>query len=288
MVMRHLRSERRALSEIVGTLFLVLIVVSAATVFAAFVATYQAQVQAEEAASHQRSLESLKVLSVSPQLNSTTKDTWDNLTFVISNRDINPTIIESISINRNPVKTYIANITNLTTGAYQTGEIGALGTITILPDEQFTITVCAIPSPGLSSFYNPAPLSTTSYLQLDLYTAYSNDFSGVFVPPSAVAVITYLTTDNGSGVVNIPILDGSHSIESPNTTLEAWNWSVTCQGSAALCGTITGPNASWNVYGQEVSLENLTAGRTYSVFLTVTDSDGLMGTTYPGIPFTYE
>jgi flagellin-like protein len=286
--MHSMRQNRRALSEIVGTLFLVLIVVSAATVFAAFVAGYQSQVQAEEAASHLRSLESLKVLSVSPQLNTTTKDTWTNLTFVVASRDVNPTIIDSISVNRMPVMSYFANITNSTTGTYQTGLVSALGTITILPDEQFTITVDANPWPSLSSFYTPTVIPTTSYVQLDIFTAYSNDFSGVFVPPSAVAVVTYLTSNTGTGVVNIPILNGENSLQPANTTLESWMWNVTCVGTAVACNTLSGPDASWSVFGEEVSLQNLTATEAYTIVLTVTDSDGLMATTYPGITFTYE
>jgi hypothetical protein len=47
---------------------LVLIVVTAATLFAAFVASYEKQLTAQEAQTHNRNLESLRVLSVSPTL----------------------------------------------------------------------------------------------------------------------------------------------------------------------------------------------------------------------------
>jgi flagellin-like protein len=52
------RLGSRGLSEIVGTLMLVLIVVSAATVFAYYVASYEQQLIAEQSLNHQRSLES--------------------------------------------------------------------------------------------------------------------------------------------------------------------------------------------------------------------------------------
>jgi flagellin-like protein len=279
--MREMRRDRRALSEIVGTLFLVLIVVAAATAFAAFVAGYQSQVQAQEAVAHDRSLESLKVLDVTPvrDTNLSAPNDWATLNFTVTSLDSNPTIIDSLSLNKNPVRNYTAIALNLTTGDYQTISVEALGDLTIGPREQFNIILSVIPNTAASSMYNPAPLSTTSYIQLDMFTAYSNDFSAVFVPPTPIVVINYLSTDSGTGIVNIPILDGSDSLQPGNSTLESWNWTIT-----NLTNVV---HPTWNVYGEQTEVTNFTVSDVYLIVLTVQDSDGLMGTTYPGLTFTY-
>src|SRR5580658_2431834 len=135
--MHSMRQNRRALSEIVGTLFLVLIVVAAATAFAAFVAGYQSQVQAQEAVAHDRSLESPKVLDVTPvrDTNLAAPNDWATLNFTVTSLDSNPTIIDSLSLNKNPVRNYTAIALNLTTGDYQTISVEALGDLTIGPRE---------------------------------------------------------------------------------------------------------------------------------------------------------
>ncbi|MCI4323066.1 MAG: hypothetical protein L3K03_03440 [Thermoplasmata archaeon] len=276
-----MQRNRRALSEIVGTLFLVLIVVAAATAFAAFVASYQSQVQAQEAVTHARSLESLKVLDVTPVIdsNNTTHNDWATLNFTVTSLDTNPTIITYLSLNKNPIRNYTAIVLNLTTGHVQTVSVEALGDLTIAPREQFNIILSAIPNATASSFYNPAALPTTSYLQLDIYTAYSNDFTAVFVPPTAIAIVNYLTSESGTTIINTPILDGSNSLQPGNSTLESWNWSITNLTNSS--------HPTWNIYGEQAELLNLSAPDHYLILLTVTDSDGLMGSNYPGIVFTY-
>ena len=62
--MRRFRGNSRALSEIVGTLILILIVVAAATALSVFVTGYEKTVLSQEANSHEKSLESYTIFGV--------------------------------------------------------------------------------------------------------------------------------------------------------------------------------------------------------------------------------
>src|SRR5580700_966478 len=89
---------------------LVLIVVAASIAFAAFVASYQKQLQTQEAASQQRSLESLKVLSlaqVTPEARPNQAN-LENFSFVLASEYVNPSTIDSFSVNGNPLRFFSA------------------------------------------------------------------------------------------------------------------------------------------------------------------------------------
>ncbi|MCI4369054.1 MAG: hypothetical protein L3K09_05790 [Thermoplasmata archaeon] len=276
--MRPVRSNRRGLSEIVGTLFLVLIVVGAATAFAAFVAGYQKQLQAEQQAAHERALESIRVLHLTPTPNGTS-GTWGWLNFSLASLDVNPIIVTSISVNDNPVAKYNVSGLNLSTGTFWSQTVLAGGYLSLYPREAFSVNVSTAKGPARSGFYDPnLTLSTSSYLKVELFTYNSNAFTQTFIPPSAVASINYLQTYNGTNITNIPVLDGSSSFQPGNATLVAWIWTV--HESAPSVKT-------WGLSGEKVEMSNLTRGGSYTVGLTVANSDGLLGLLNPALSFVY-
>jgi flagellin-like protein len=261
-----LRLNRRALSEIVGALMLVLIVVVAATAFSAFAATYQKQLQAEQAIQHDRTLESIDVIRVSPTLNSSSQD-WASFNFTVVSLDVNPTVITSLSLNGNPLRSYSAIALNLTTGTVQSITVGAGGQLFLGAREQFNILVDASPGNG-SSFYTTAlALPYTSFVELELFTEYGNDFKGVFVPPTAIATVSALQSFNNSTPITVPVLDGSSSFQPSNASIVSWSWNVT---PGAMLG-----------FGEKVPAPYLASSAgpaaTFTISLTVTNSDGLIG-----------
>lgn len=264
--MRRFSANRRALSEIVGTLMLVLIVVAAATTLSVFVAEYQKTAQQEQALNQQRQLESIKILEVAPTL-SATGNNYTELNFTVASLYINPSIIDEISINNNPLEQYNAFRLNLTTGADQWATIAAGGTLSLNPREVFNVLVNLTAGPNFS-FYTPGfQLTSTDYIQVQIFTGLANDFSRVFIPPTAIGFLSTQETWDGTAFVPEVLLDGSPSFEpsSGNATLVSWTWTVT-PGPTVLNG--------------EEAIAPFVANTTtpQTILLTVQNSDGLLST----------
>src|SRR5579871_5007354 len=101
--MRPIRREARGLSEIVGTLMLVLIVVGAATSLSIFVTEYQRQLQSQEAYVHDQQLEKLRVTEVTPALVGTS---FVSMTFDVASESSETSVVTSFYVNGNPVESY--------------------------------------------------------------------------------------------------------------------------------------------------------------------------------------
>jgi flagellin-like protein len=269
----------RGIAEIVGTLMLVLIVVAASIAFAAFVASYQKQLQTQENATNQRNLESLRVLSlaeVHPEA-SPNQTNLENFTFVLASEYVNPSTIISISINGNPLRSFAAMELSPTPGTVHCNS--SASPLVLVPFEQVEITVVtdSAASAGCGySFFSSLTFPLDQFLQVSLFTQLQNTFTNVFLPPTAVPLVSTLAEFTGSGYENVPVLDGSHSFQSGNATITSWTWQVT--------NTTTGaapPRLSWNASGEELVAPFLStavgANYTYSISLTVENSNGLLG-----------
>jgi flagellin-like protein len=271
-VERRLRANALGLSEIVGSLMLVLIVVTAATAFSIFIANYQKQIQAEQSQAHQKALESLKVITVATTLNGSnpSPSALLDLNFIVESLDVNPTIVTGIDVDNQPIRNYSAWVLDLSSSTYSPYTVPALGTLNVTPDEQFNVLV-DVSAGTTSSFYDPTfGLTASSYVQIDLFTYYANDFRATFLPPTAIALVTLDETINSTGVpVAIPLLDGMNSVQpGSNATIVAWSWNV----------TPSIPNGG-NASGEEVEAPfTEPAGTTYTVTLVVTNNFGLVGT----------
>jgi flagellin-like protein len=273
--MRQLRkANARGLSEIVGTLMLVLIVVGAAVAFSAFVASYQKQVQAEEQVAHNRALEDFRVLGMNLTLNATTPTTVAILNVTLANLDIQNSTITGISINGNPVRTYSAYLIDPETGSAAVVAVPSGFELNVTPETQAWIQInLMIGSRGYSMFSPSVVLSVTDHVKVNVYTALVNDFVQTFVPPTAVAFVSSIQSWNGVSYVNDPVLDGSQSLQSGNATLITWTWTVTDHNS-----TLIGPPVTTVYGGEKVALANTYAPENlYFANLTLTNSDGLVG-----------
>jgi flagellin-like protein len=267
-VMRSFRRSDRGLSEIVGTLMLVVIVVTAATLLAAFVASYQKQLQTEEAFSHDQSLESIHILGLTTELNPTGTN-FTTFGFTLASEYINPSTVLGISINSNPLKNFSwKNLDNSATGYTTVGQ-----NLGLAPFEELSVsTNLSWRSPAFSFFDNASVPRPDHYLKFDIYTVLQNDFSRVFLPPVPLEVVSEVNPSGGSNPSIL--LDGTASFQPEgNATLVQWNWTLeNLTKSAPFLGPFYGEEA-------EFSASQLTPGDLYAVTLTVTNSDGLIGST---------
>jgi len=251
---------------------LVLIVVAAAVAFSLFVASYQKQVQSEESLQQQKNLESLRIVSLVPALANPSDTTWSGLNFTVGSEYVNPSVITGLDINGNVVRTYNATITGQSGWkTYFPQQNTTAGNLVLPPHAQTNINITFNPlNPFFGMYSSSFTLPTTSYIRIDVFTLLLNDFNQVFVPPTAIAVVTTIQTWNGSAYVTLPVLDGSQSFQPGNGTVVAWNWNVTNETSGAH--TL--------YFGQKVVCAVCTApGTTYSAVLTVTNSNYLFALT---------
>lgn len=252
-----------------GSLMLVLIVVVAATALAVFVQGYQKQVQAEQTLAHNRALEDLKVLRVAPTLNASSSagaTTWAVLNFTVASLYVNSATVTSLSFNGLAVRNYTAWNLNLATGNWTESVIGAGGQLTFTPQEQLYIQIDLQGGPATSSFYNTAfELSTAASINFQLLTTYQNIFTGLFIPPTAIPIVSTLQTWNAtsSSYVQVPLLDGSNSFQPGNVSIVNWSWNVS--------------PGNLHFYGEKQVASTLNSVTLHTIRLTVTNTEGLQG-----------
>lgn len=230
--MRHFRRSERGLSEIVGTLILILIVVSAATLLAAFVASYQKQLQTEESFTHDQSLESIHILGLTTAVSG---GNYTKFGFTLASKYVNPSIILDISINSEPLKHF--NWTDLSTS--QSGRFTLGQDLNLSPFEEVSITLNLDPPNDTYSFLNNTSLpQPDQYLTFNVYTVLQNDFTQVFLPPTPLAVVSEI---DPSGNNPITLLDGSMSFQpGTNTSLVSWGWTVSGGGLVSTGTNLSG------------------------------------------------
>jgi flagellin-like protein len=269
--MHRRRLDSRGLSEIVGTLMLVLIVVAAATAFSFFVASYEKTLLAQEATNHTRSLEALDVVAVHTMPVMAGSAIFGNLTITMASEDVNTIQITNLLVNGNVVVsyqlTYLSNGTEVNIGI-KTGEGNSSFLLPTL--QQVDITLQLNTSATLFSFLASSEIPTAqSYLIIEFETQLGNDFKSIYVPPTALAELTYIQSVNHTGViVENPVLDGTHSFQQGgNETIVGWNWLIT---NTTSHGTWTGTGAQL-----ELNLTASDAAFAYAANLTVFNSIGL-------------
>jgi flagellin-like protein len=289
--MRRLQRGSRGLAEIVGTLMLVVIVVAAATAFSFFVATYQKQVQAQEALEHDKALEKVRVLSLQPNLSEAFAPDLSSLLVEVASLDVNTIDIASILLTGNAVVAY--NVTDAAGGVLATGclagnpYVAANGTCTLqlAPESQVFLQLDLNQLSRVSHQAKSAQdfsllpsadtwFTVASVLDFEILTTLGNEFTQAFVPPVAVAGITFVT--------DYPILDGSNSYQpsegaTSNVTIDFWNWNVSLEGGDCVG---LGATDCGNYTGQDVELRSsLTAGVPYVISLNVTNTESLVSFT---------
>lgn len=273
--MRSRSRASRGLAEIVGTLMLVVIVVAAATAFAFFVQAYQKQLQAEETATHNKNLENLRVLALTPDTVVGSTNLL-GLQIELASLDVNTIVIEGIVLNGYTLVRYNVTLSPATNAGLRgclqgspTTSTDASCTLDLPAEAHVYLGFSFIPG-AYYSFINGtvATLTEDSLIALDFSTTLGNVFVQSFVPPVAVAGVTF--------VDSYPILDGTDSYQpatngSESVAVDDWSWNVTAP---------KGSNDTGNYSGQEVELlEPFTPMKQYAISLTVTNSEDLEGST---------
>jgi flagellin-like protein len=291
-MMRRFRGHERGLAEIVGTLMLVLIVVVAVTAFSLFVASYQAQLQAEQTAAHNRSLEDIRILSVTTVLNTTNMGAnYSSFSFVAGSLDVNTMTINELTVNGQLINFY--TVTQLGSSAVlQICEIcnralpqfqNTVVEFNLTSLEQVTITVNlttwssnALPHGGFLTFYNLASFGPTNFISTSLYTTLGSDFDRVFDAPTALALTEQSTIFSGGSDVPVVVFDATDSIVATNDTIVSWSWLITDQNNSLW----KLPGGGNELLGEKavVPQSAFTSGDYYTVVLAITSAVGLAGT----------
>jgi flagellin-like protein len=262
------RWNSRGLSEIVGTLMLVLIVVAAATTFSFFVASYEKTLLAQEATNHDRAMEAMNVVAVHTHPVAPGSATFGNLSLTLESADVNPMQIDNLLVNGNVVISY--NLTYLDNGTVTSigllhGEGNSSFLIPPLQEVQINLTLNST-SPVFSFLAASQIPTANSYLVIEFQTALGNDFKTIFVPPVALSDLTFVQTIQGGVIVEIPVLDGTHSFQQGgNETIVAWDWVI----------TDTTTNMTTTASGAQVELTGLSSSDHYAALLTVYNGLGL-------------
>jgi flagellin-like protein len=271
----------RGIAEVVGTLMLVLIVVAASIALAAFVASYQKQLQAQQAEAHQRNLESLKVLDVTGVTPQSMSTSLASFSFVLASEFVNPSTVASISVNGNPLAHFLVQNVSPSGGVPFCYDDS---TQFILPSfQQVEVTVNLLSSGTCpNAFFSPTTvLMENSYLQIDLFTILQNTFTSVFLPPTAIPLIGTVSEFIGMQFRNVPVLDGSTSFQQGNGTIVSWTWSVV---------NTTGGVSPPQTYSGEKLIAPFASTQTgqtftFTIALSVQNSNGLIGSS--SINYTY-
>lgn len=297
--MRRVRGNSRGLSEIVGTLILILIVVAAATALSVFVTGYEKQVLSQEAVTHQKNLESYKIYGVSvPDATPNPPIPEGYLTFIIASSTVEASSVTSLLIDDQPVLWYCALPAgaNPSEGSNCTGSSPGLGGMWISLGEslrfsalqEYKIVVNYNDTAGFddngynTNAFNKTvnaeatpwdfPLNLTRTLTISIYTAFSNNFIQVMLAPIAIAAVTTLNVPGTSTVVTALDAESSTQPGNQNDSIVSWYWNVTNITGGAMTPTVT-------LSGEEVPVNNSdwapTANDTYRIQLTVIDGTGL-------------
>jgi YVTN family beta-propeller protein len=191
---------------------LVLIVVAAAVAFSLFVASYQSQLTREEAATHARELESVRMINI------TVSPNGFNVYVTFVSADIQYMNITNYYLNGQSVQSWLYYPQGATPPPWMVPGKGC----TFPANES-----CGLVSPLQQISVNlTAAGSVGTPIRLSLFTARSNEFSYTFVPPTAIAKVYFVQIGAGE---TVPVFDGSASFqpsEPDNATITSYDWTV--------------------------------------------------------------
>jgi flagellin-like protein len=258
------KGDRSAVSEIVGALMLVLIVVIAASSFAVFLSQKQNETQKQQLIDLEKSLERVEVTSFAGE---NSGDDWLSFNFTISNLYSEDVTITRLAINDHAAAGYVVTREDMYGGGFYTKTMTDVDELTLAGREVIRMLVNVTASN--TSLYMPTTFSIKDYLKVDISTERGNIFSRVFIPPSAVGQIVTQTQWNGTDYVPYLILDGTRSAADSGSYIVSWDWNITAVND-------TGVHENIDELGSMTRCDFLVNGTTHHIVLTVTDRYGMI------------
>jgi|SRR5271157_49619 len=280
--MARLALDDSGISEIVGALMLILIVVIAAAGLAMIVSQAQKDQANRQAQIDAVNNEKLKIVSMIPYYNSTGILIYIDLN--VQNLNIDSSKIVTATVNNIFVKNMTIEPSNIQYNYTNALPIPASGNLIIRINMS-------------DNLVHVVDFDKSSSITVQLVTSYENYFSDTITSPTAVIKASIDTENIGVGQRDYILLDGSDSTSDGQIT--SWNWLIT-DGSRTRTWNST--NSSWdsdpgnwndpmtgdfnyfNLNGKVVRFTPQSYGP-FNISLNVTDSNGMSSrTVYEVIP----
>jgi len=240
----------QAVSPIIATLMLVLISVTAAAGFSAFVATQQEEYERTEALQQQKELESIFFQSITPVYDAS--DELVSITIQLVNDHGNELKILAIWLND-----------------YQIDfEQPSLSSLDLILESFESITILITDPTTELLFYDPLidPITSNKNIVINIRTQRQNNFEKTFHPPTSVILLDI----KNEGTGDVVFLDGSLSNQQTESSyLSTWHWHIIDDQL---------PATENNYYGRYVRpSEDLADNNEWTITLTVIDNFGMSG-----------
>ncbi|MFZ3384182.1 MAG: hypothetical protein WA144_09675, partial [Candidatus Methanoperedens sp.] len=250
--------DESGLSVVVGTLLLIIVVVGSVSALALMVNEAQKKEMERNSLRIAVESENLKITSLAPRADNLSDENWSTITINVVNLNTEEARIVGININNRNAKTYTDGVREYNSQSQFPVPEGASRQIilNLVANSSFNST-----SSLNISFTPPLNISRKDPIRVILFTSLANNFERVFLPPVPIIKVNVESEIIANMSMEVLTLDGSDSIYREGTIIN-YSW----QGDNFTPGS-----------GQKYKTNNFT--RPFNVTLTVTDSNGMQGST---------
>jgi flagellin-like protein len=272
--MKRLQRENRdhGVSEVIGALMLILIVVIAASALAVFISEKQKDIQEQDRLETRRSLEKVQTTWITPT--KTTGSLWENIEVELTSLHVEESDVTRLVINGAGVANAVQY--NTTSGSFDI-PVSLNNPLRLESLETILLNISLLDA----NFYSSKPdIDDSDYIKVDIHTKLLNTFSRIFQPPTSIIMVATESQWDPSipGYTDVIILDGSGS-DHPNedTSIITWEWQV--EGDDDDDGVFgESGEENFTLKGRKVRTDTAftsPAGSNHTIVLTVFDSYGM-------------
>lgn len=267
--------DMKGVSEVVGALILILVVVTAGTALAIFVSERQEKIQEQERLNDRRELEEMTVISIVPDYASSDLNT---LEFIVSSLHTENSFVSKINVNDAAIRQCYRF--NESSELYDI-PVSFLGSVKFTSLQQIKFRVSLNPA-HFNFFNSPPTIAESDFIKIDVFTELANQFSRTFMPPASLIFIDVQSQYDPSiaGYSDMVILDGSLSDQpSEDAYIISWEWKILGDdNSDGTFGDPAGPEENFTLTGRKVRVDTsftAPAGTDHEIALRVTDNYGM-------------
>jgi flagellin-like protein len=270
-----IRSSESGVSEVIGALILVLVVVAAGSVFAVFVSERQERLLERERLNERRDLEGIDIIAINPTFSS---GSMTYVEFTISNIHSDDSYVTKININDLSIRqcyyfNHSSGLFDIPISFLESFNLGSL--------EQRIFRVSLIASHN-NFFSSPPSIRSGGYIKVDVFTELTNDFQRTFHSPSPIFVVrTDSEWDSSTAsYINVILFDGSLSDQPiEDGEIIEWSWSIQTDHNPnnGVWGEVGEVNST--ATGRMLRADDLftaPAGTQYRLILTIKDNFGMV------------